>query len=187
MKPSAQTIAPGDPIDAAILQVELLYRSLTGHHAPSPGDMPFAPIPPEKEPERHVAEQIDQLLKDLDHLSSRLSVPVWVPALSVFEGPEDVRICLDVPGVQKDSIELRLLDATTLEVSGERPVRTEQDGNVYRLRHAENVRGRFRRVIALAAPAKPDQLNAKLQDGELEIRLPRARPEVAEAQKIRVE
>jgi hypothetical protein len=49
-------------IDSAIDQVERLFRSVTGHDAPPVGEQPYATIPPEKNPEVHIQEQVDRLM-----------------------------------------------------------------------------------------------------------------------------
>src|SRR5216117_1474858 len=48
-------------VDDLIGQVERFYRSLTGHNAPPTQEVPYAPIPPERDPERHLAEPVDLL------------------------------------------------------------------------------------------------------------------------------
>src|SRR5262249_4649512 len=62
-----------EPVDELIGQVERFYQSLTGQTAPPPRDAPYAPIPPEKDPERHLAEQVDRLLASLGQLSPAAS------------------------------------------------------------------------------------------------------------------
>src|SRR5205823_12838018 len=67
-----------EPVDALIGQVEKLYLSLTGQGPPPPREAPYAPIPPEKDPERHLAEQVDRLLASLGPLSPGTPLaPVW--------------------------------------------------------------------------------------------------------------
>jgi hypothetical protein len=68
-------------IDDLIGQVERFYRSLTGQDAPPTREMPYAPIPPERDPERHLAEQVDRLLVSLGQLSPEapLTTPGWTP------------------------------------------------------------------------------------------------------------
>src|SRR5438046_9523567 len=72
-------------IDDLIGQVESFYRSITGQDAPpTRGDAPYAHIPPERDPERHLAEQVDRLLADLGHISPGTPEPRrWNPTLTL--------------------------------------------------------------------------------------------------------
>jgi HSP20 family protein len=161
-----------EPIDEVIGQVERFYQSLTGHDAPRPRETPYAPIPPEKEPERHLAEQVDRLLASLDQLSPRaLVTSVWVPPLALWETAGETWICLDLPGVTREAVQVRVLGRGLLEITGER--RTPRfDGEGRRL-HDESPRGPFRRVVSLPPRAAIEQMEAHVRDGALEIRIPR--------------
>ena len=93
-------------IDDLIGQVESFYRSITGQDAPpTRGDAPYAPIPPERDPERHLAEQVDRLLASLGHLSPGTPPATgWIPPMSLWETPSEVWICLDLPGVTREAV-----------------------------------------------------------------------------------
>jgi HSP20 family protein len=160
-----------EPIDQVIGQVERFYQSLTGHDAPRPRETPYAPIPPEKEPERHLAEQVDRLLASLEQLSPQTLVTrVWVPPLALWETAGETWICLDLPGITRDAVQVRV-SRGLLEITGERRT-TRFDGEGRRL-YDESPRGPFRRVVSLPPRASIEQIEAHVRDGTLEIRIPR--------------
>src|SRR5262249_56995984 len=110
-------------IDDLIGQVEKFYRSLTGVDAPPTRDVPYAPIPPEKDPERHLAEQVDRLLASLGQLAPGASLTaLWAPPLALWETPSDTWVCLDLPGVTREAVKIRILGQGVLQISGERTV-----------------------------------------------------------------
>ena len=167
-----QTIS-AEPIDIAIGQVETLYRSLTGRPAPPLDEKSRSSIPPEKSPEQHVQEQMDRLLDSLARFSHQQVGPRWVPLCSVAESEREVRISLDIPGVKRDAIKIRMIGQGWLEVSGERVLGVAEGEDVLQLRYAEPTQGEFRRLIPLPPEASADGIRSELRDGVLEIRVPR--------------
>jgi HSP20 family molecular chaperone IbpA len=170
-------------IDDLIGQVEKFYRSLTGQDAPPARDVPYAPIPPERDPEHHLTEQVDRLLATLGQLSPAPPLTtVWVPSLAMWETRAEVWICLDLPGVPRDSVQIRVLSRGMLEITGERrPPRF--DGDARRL-YDESPRGPFRRVVPLSPHVAAEHIEARLKDGTLEIRVPRVSTSEPEARAV---
>jgi HSP20 family molecular chaperone IbpA len=161
-----------EPIDAVIGQVEKLYVSLTGEQPPAPGDGPYAPIPPEKEPDQHIAEQVDRLLATLAQLSSpRPLITAWAPPLAIWQTRNDTWICCDLPGVSSEAVQVRVLSRGVIEISGERRA-PRFDGEARRV-YDESPRGPFRRVVSLPSRAAAvEQIEARVRDGVLEVRVP---------------
>ncbi len=158
-------------VDETIEQIERLYQSVTGQEAPAPADTPFAAIPPEKDPEAHVGEQIDRLLASLSQVGGRPGTAMgWTPAISVWHGPTELLITVDLPGVAREGLRVRLAHGL-LEVSGTRPI-PSPDGP-RELRYAEPPFGACRRMIPVPADVAADQLQAQLKDGVLVVRIPR--------------
>jgi HSP20 family protein len=164
-------------VDQAIRQVEQLYRSLTGSEPPA-GDRPYAPIPPERDPNRWIEEQMDRLMAALGRSPqpTRAAAP-WVPAVSIWESPRETVIVFELAGIARDGVEVSV-SQNLLIVSGQRGA-PELDGGDYQLRAAERPLGPFRRVVALPPTAQVEQLSATMKDGLLEIRVPRANQQSA--------
>ena len=172
-------------IDSAIDQVERLFKSVTGREAPPVGQEPYATIPPEKNPEAHIQEQIDRLTEKLAEISGNPAVGgVWKPLISLWEGKKEVLITLDLPGVLRESVQVRAGQGI-LEISGARQIRPSQDGDQFELRYVENPSGKFKRTIPLPLGAMTDGLQAQLRNGVLEIRIQRD-PGVTDAKTIHV-
>jgi HSP20 family protein len=156
-------------IDDVIGQVERLYRWLTGHDAPVSAE-PYAPIPPERGLLRHVEGQLDRLL-DLLGPAGVPSAPRMpaVPAISVWEGPRETVVCVDLPGVPLESIEVAMV-RNQIVVSGERPRPRNGNGGLHPSL-SERAFGSFRRVLALPFEVQPDAVEARLVSGVLELHI----------------
>ena len=169
-------------LDETIEQVENLFQSVTGREAPPAAATPYAAIPPEKDPEAHVGEQIERLLGSLAPFTGR-AVPVatWAPAIWVCYGADKLLINFDLPGVPREAVRVRVSNGALL-VSGTRPAPIQ--GGQSLPCYAERPFGAFQRVIPLPGDVAADQVQAQLKDGVLSIQLPKAGPSAVEARDI---
>jgi HSP20 family protein len=161
-------------IDQTINQLELLYRAVTGKDAPM-SETPYAIIPPEKDPILHVEEQMERLNGMLGRIpsGSPTVTPPWAPPVFVSESPTEIMVCVDVPGVPIEGIEV-VLSQNVLVISGNRPSPiTNGAGAESRPRLVERPLGNFRRVLVLPTTAQASELSAQLKDGVMTIRIPR--------------
>jgi HSP20 family molecular chaperone IbpA len=162
-----------EEVEPTIERVEKLYRTVTGQPAPAE-DGVYAPIPPEKDPQKYVEQQLERLLAALEARgASALPQTRWTPSLSIFDRPDHVLICLDLPGVKKEQVQVELLPGM-IAVSGHRTPRVDEAGGAIEPVRRETPVGQFSRFIPFAA-APGAQVAAQLNDGVLEIRVPRAR------------
>jgi HSP20 family protein len=158
-------------LDEAIGQVSQLYRKVTGREMPTAdtADAAYAPIPAEKDPVQHVQEQVDRLVGLLNGPAAAASTAPWAPPIAIYESPSDVLVAVDVPGAQRDRIDVHL-EAGLLVVSGQRSP-SPTDGQT--LRHTEARFGTFRRVVPLPPGLRTTEMTARLDRGVLEVRIPR--------------
>lgn len=105
----------------------------------------------------------------------------WVPAVDIFENGDDLVIRAEIPGVEKDDIEVRVED-NTLMLRGERKHEKKLDEkNAYRL---ERSHGTFVRSFRLPKTVDPSRISAQYKAGVLEVILPKA--EEAKPKKIEI-
>lgn len=171
-----------EEVEPTIERVERLYRTVTGKPVP-PGESVYAPIPPEKDPQKYVEQQLEKLLAALETRGGAMAVPParWVPAVSVFERADHVLVCVDLPGVKREQVQVELLPGM-IAVSGQRSPPADEDGRGPGPSRMETPVGRFARFIPFAS-APGAQVVAQLQNGVLEVRVPRARS-AAETRRI---
>jgi HSP20 family molecular chaperone IbpA len=93
--------------------------------------------------------------------------PTWEPPVDLMETEEELWICIALPGVAKEHLEV-LVESGVLIVSGERPMRGRARGTtIHRL---EIPYGRFERRIELP-PGRYDVVRRELVDGCLTLGL----------------
>jgi HSP20 family protein len=103
------------------------------------------------------------------------------PPLELVDENDNVTITAELPGVNKDEVELTVL-GDTLTIVGEKKLPTE-DGVEY-IRH-ERPHGKFHRLVDLPYSVAQDKIKASYKDGILTITLPKA--EEAKPRQIAVE
>ena len=100
------------------------------------------------------------------------------PPLTVWEDDQGVSYELDVPGIARDSLDVRIQEGQ-LWITGERTLTTENR----QCRHNERMFGPFGRRVPLPDMIDPASIEAELNDGVLVI----AMKKKSEAQPRRVE
>jgi len=103
------------------------------------------------------------------------------PALNVTEDESAIHVEAELPGFQKDQIEISV-EGNQLTISGERTQTTEEQDAAYHRR--ERWTGAFERSVVLPTDVDPDKVAAELKNGVLSITLPK--PEAARPRKIKV-
>jgi HSP20 family protein len=94
------------------------------------------------------------------------SAEVWEPAVDVVADDERLLICMDLPGVAQEQIQIRLND-DRLIVEGERRPRHEG----LRLQRQECPGGPFHRCLFLPPGVTSEHLSARCHQGVLEIEI----------------
>jgi HSP20 family protein len=105
------------------------------------------------------------------------------PLADVFETDKEVVVTVELPGVNKEDIDVRVTE-NSVEVKAEvkSEVKEEKEG-FYR---AERTYEGFYRVIPLPTEVKANEAKATYNNGVLEIRIPKAKEET-KAKKVKVE
>lgn len=91
----------------------------------------------------------------------------------LFEDEHQLVVRLELPGMEKEDIDVEVLD-DALVVSGEK--RFEREGSEGRWRVMQCAYGRFRRVVPLPVPVEADKARARYRNGVLRIELPKSHP-----------
>jgi HSP20 family protein len=90
---------------------------------------------------------------------------------NLFEDEKRVVVQLEVPGVNKDELDIEV-QGDTLVVSGEK--RFERESTEGRYRVLQCAYGSFKRAVALPVPVVTDQAKASYRNGVLRVELPKA-------------
>jgi HSP20 family protein len=109
------------------------------------------------------------------------SMQAWAPALNISERDDAYLVTVDLPGVKAGDVEIMFEDSL-LTIQGER--HTAGDAAAEKVHRAERRYGAFRRLITLPRHVQAEAIEATVQDGVLQILVPKA-PEV-HAKRIQV-
>jgi len=99
---------------------------------------------------------------------------IWKPPVNIYETAEEITIVAELAGVRDEDIHLEI-SHRTVKIAGKRMERSRIKSSRYRL--AEITYGYFERTLSLAIPIDTDAVTATLNDGMLEIHIPKLPPE----------
>jgi len=94
----------------------------------------------------------------------------WIPAVDIREEIDRFVILADVPGVQREDIEITM-DQGALAIKGVRAPVSEQEASRYS--RMERVRGTFFRRFSLPDTADAENISARSENGVLQIAIPK--------------
>jgi HSP20 family protein len=131
---------------------------------------------------RDVAEQLHErmrrILVRLDEMRAMASSPsAWMPPVDVCEMDEAILVRVELPGVSRTNVRLTMLD-NMLKIEGrkerEAPNQFPEADRPIRFICLERSYGNFTFSVALNWPIEVENISAKMVDGVLQIRLPKA-------------
>ena len=109
------------------------------------------------------------------------STTAWSPAVDIFETEDEIIVRAEVPGMDRNDIELSL-ENNVLTLTGDRKLQKEtEDENYHRI---ERSYGSFSRSFSIPAMVNEDKIRAEYNDGVLSIAL--AKKERARLKQIKI-
>jgi HSP20 family protein len=107
----------------------------------------------------------------------------WAPSLDIVDKKDHLLVRAEVPGVKKEDLEVSV-DGNILSIKGEvKREETSKDETYY---YCERCSGSFGRSVRLPFEVDPKKVDANLNEGILEIKLPRVEPEKPKSIEIKV-
>jgi HSP20 family protein len=109
---------------------------------------------------------------------------IRIPSIDLIETEQEVVVKVELPGIDKDQMRL---EVTPERLSLSAETKQEKEHGEGTLHHRERIWGRFERTIPLPAEVSTDQVNASLENGLLEVHLPKSeRAKAATPKKVTV-
>jgi len=105
----------------------------------------------------------------------------WSPLVDVSEKPEAFVIRVEIPGVDKDKLDMSVEEGV-FTIRGERPAEPKAEGE--RCLRAERPSGLFKRSINLPETADPANVSASYRNGVIEVKV--GKRETAKARKVAI-
>lgn len=138
-------------------------------------------------------QEMDNIFEDLDRTLDRFfGRPMGIrerrrgittPAIDMQDLGDKYQIQADIPGIDKEDIEIELRDGS-LVIQGETEQKTEEEGEDY-IRRERGYRS-FYRELPMPDEVKEDEVMAELDRGVLTIDLPKKEPEKKKGKKIEI-
>jgi len=105
------------------------------------------------------------------------------PLMDVEDTGREFKVALETPGIKKEDVKIEVT-GNTLEVSAESTVEEEEKGKNF-LRRERSV-SKFYRALELPEDVVTDEVEAKMENGVLEIVLPKKEPVEVKKKTIKV-
>jgi HSP20 family protein len=90
----------------------------------------------------------------------------WTPAADIYETESSYSIAMDLPGINRDALEIDV-DDNRLIVKGTRAIEESRQHRI------ERPRGKFLRTFSVPTSVEQSKIGAEYKDGVLQIRLPK--------------
>ncbi|UCB55561.1 MAG: Hsp20/alpha crystallin family protein [Thiotrichales bacterium] len=138
---------------------------------------------------REFEKRLEEVFSDSWKFPSRWDTPDWTkltklkfstPRVDIVDRDVDVLIRADVPGVDKDDLEVSLTDNTITIKGHTRKEKKEAKGDYFR---SETMKGSFSRTMYLPSDVDGSKAESSFRDGVLEVVVPK----LEKAKRIKVE
>ena len=128
-----------------------------------------------------VTNRLSRVINDSYRTRTEDAFGSWVPPVDIFEKSDNLVIRAELPGLEKDDIEIRIENGV-LTLHGQRKQESEvEEANAYRL---ERVYGTFTRSFSLPTTVDASRVAATYRDGVLEVSVPKV--EAAKPKKVEI-
>jgi HSP20 family protein len=141
-------------------------RALTAPRTSGVASSPFGIM-------RRFMDEMDRMFTGWPGGSWAGATDLWNPQVEVFRRGNELVVRADLPGIPQDAIKVRVEDRS-LVISGER--RHDEEKQERGWYHSERSYGSFQRVLPLPDGADIDALQARFDNGVLEVTTPFREP-----------
>lgn len=150
-----------------------------------------------KEPELYfdsIHNELNNFLRDtiinpaFSHQLAMKKVSTWRPAIEVKQSDKDYKVKVQLPGVNKDDIDVELDNdfmTITAEIEEEKEEKQEKEKNL-KYHTCEFRYGKYQRTISFDQPIRSDEASAHYKNGVLTITLPKQKAEEARRKKLEI-
>jgi HSP20 family protein len=128
------------------------------------------------------SDRFDRIFSEMAASRDTDAKSAWHPAIDVAETPREIVVKAEVPGMEKEDLDITLSDGL-LTIRGEKRAETESESGRY-LR-VERRYGSFNRTLRIPETVDVGAIEASYKDGLLTVRLPKQAAEKSRRVPIR--
>ena len=132
---------------------------------------------------RRTQDRLNELFDEISPGTELSTDNVMAPLIDVEENENNVVVTADIPGINKEDIDISIND-DMLQITGKCQTESEEKNENYI--HRERAYSMFSRAVKLPASVQEDGATAKLENGVLKVALPKSQIEDKE-KKILIE
>jgi HSP20 family protein len=113
----------------------------------------------------------DLFERDFFHGDESTTVSCWTPATDIYESKDEYVFNVELPGISKDDVNIEFENGI-FSINGARKEEKEvKEENVHRV---EGCYGSFSRSFRLPKNVNDKKISARMKDGILEVKIPKA-------------
>lgn len=121
---------------------------------------------------RHELDTLFDRILGVEPAKAQTDAYVMKPAADIYESDKELTICIEVPGVKKENLEIKA-EAGVLRVRGEKRAVRQPEGASRHFHIAERSWGTYERALSLPDYLEPDKAMADYTDGVLTVVIPK--------------
>lgn len=142
-----------------------------------------------------IHQELNNFLRDTllsSHFANPLNIKknsMWRPAIEVKQNKENYTVKVQLPGINKDDIEIEIDNdfmTITAEIQEEKEEKDESEKNA-KYHTSEFRYGKYQRTISFDQPVKGADATAKYKNGVLKITIPKQNTEDYKPRKIEIQ
>lgn len=133
---------------------------------------------------QQLEQRLDDLFGEMGGDGESVVASAWRPVVDIFEQGDSIVVECELPGVERDKIDIQVED-DRLTIRGERREETKEEDEERDYYRSERRFESFQRVFSLPGNVDREAIEANLEDGVLRIVMPET--EASKAQRIAIE
>lgn len=141
-----------------------------------------------------IHNELNNFLRDtvihpaFSHELSMKKVSTWRPAVEIRQSDDDYKVKVQLPGVNKEDIEIELDNdfmTITAQIEEEKEEKEQKEKNL-KYHTCEFRYGKYKRTISFDQPIRSEEAVAEYKNGVLSITLPKQHVEKATTRKLEI-
>lgn len=133
----------------------------------------------------NMVRKMNDFLGDVD-FGARPESGGFLPAVDISEDERNIYMNVELPGVEKEAVKIKIMDDNVLVISGEKKREIKEENKSHSYLRIERSYGEFTRSFVLPENANKDKVDAKYDNGMLHLTIEKKEPETPKEKLIEI-